>query len=100
MRPHRSTSVSAYYTPFLSRPNLNVLTEVMVTKILWHERDSYDSPLRARGVEFTYRNGYNLVINVGREVILAGGTIGSPKILELSGVGNSTQVNFDFDSRS
>ncbi|PPQ83722.1 hypothetical protein CVT25_006126 [Psilocybe cyanescens] len=86
----RSTSVSAYYTPFASRSNLNVLTEVTVTKILWGERESHDPPLRASGVEFQYRNGYTGTFNVRREVILAGGTIGSPKILELSGVGNST----------
>jgi len=56
-----------------------------VTRILWSTRP----PLQAIGVEF--RTGNETVeIFASREVILAAGAIGSPKILELSGVGNKT----------
>ena len=46
--------------------------------------------LKARAVEFITPDGQTIEINVGKEVILSAGAIGSPKVLELSGVGNST----------
>ena len=84
----RCSSVCAYY---IDRPNFKVLTNSTVTRILWN-RSSLNSstPLRARAVEFRTPDGHTHEIHVGKEVILSAGAIGSPKILELSGVGNST----------
>lgn len=54
-----------------------------VTRILW----SREEKGRASEVEYVNDNR-TLTIAVGKEVIVSAGTIGSPKILELSGVGN------------
>ena len=105
----RCSSVCAYYTPFSDRPNLTVLTEVLVNRILWEQpaqipgsadgivNTSTSLPrMKATGVEFTHTgpDGQRNRISVRKEVVLAAGAIGSPKVLELSGVGNSTYVLF------
>ncbi|KAF8988179.1 alcohol oxidase [Cyathus striatus] len=82
----RCSAACAYYTPFASQPNFDVLTGAVVTRIIW---DSGSTPLKATGVEYIINN-QTTVANVTKEVILSAGTIGSPKILELSGVGNAT----------
>ena len=81
----RCSSVCAYY---VDRPNFKVLTNSTVIRILWAA--SSPSPLQARAVEYKTPDGQTHEINVGKEVILSAGAIGSPRILELSGVGNST----------
>ena len=61
---------------------------------MWDRRSASShgsSPLlKARAVEFRTPDGHAHKINVGKEVLLSAGAIGSPKILELSGVGNLT----------
>ncbi|KDR67196.1 hypothetical protein GALMADRAFT_80185, partial [Galerina marginata CBS 339.88] len=86
----RCSSVCAYYTPFSERPNLTVLTEVLATKMLWDRSSPPGTKPRAIGVEFRSTNGQTTRIRVRREVILSAGAIGSPKFLELSGVGNAS----------
>ncbi|KAI1616055.1 putative choline dehydrogenase [Exophiala viscosa] len=84
----RSYSATAYYVPSASRKNLFVLTEAMTTEIIFgqHRRQN---DLVARGVSFTV-NGENssFVASCSREVILCCGAVGSPQLLELSGIGN------------
>ncbi|KAF8988178.1 alcohol oxidase [Cyathus striatus] len=82
----RCSAACAYYTPFASQPNFEVLTGATVTRIIW---DAGSSPLKAIGVEYIMNNQTD-VADVNKEVILSAGTIGSPKVLELSGVGNAT----------
>jgi choline dehydrogenase-like flavoprotein len=66
----------------------------MVSKILWDDKKRVNGTIIAKQVEY-YINGdstpkYADVNNDnGGEVILAAGTIGTPKVMELSGVGNS-----------
>ena len=69
-----------------------VLTNSTVTRIMWDRRSQQGSSplLKARAVEFRTPDGHTHKINVGKEVLLSAGAIGSPKILELSGVGNLT----------
>ncbi|MCH7796739.1 MAG: GMC family oxidoreductase N-terminal domain-containing protein, partial [Proteobacteria bacterium] len=61
------------------RPNLTVLTHAQATRIRFDGR-------RAVGIEFRGKGGAAYVA-ARREVILAGGAIGSPQLLQLSGVG-------------
>ncbi|KAJ6626639.1 GMC oxidoreductase-domain-containing protein [Mycena sp. CBHHK59/15] len=83
----RCSAACAYYTPFADRPNLVVITNATVTRILWSNTTA--SKLKASGVEYIVNN-QTKAIELSKEVILSAGTIGSPKVLELSGVGNST----------
>ncbi|KAJ7726012.1 alcohol oxidase [Mycena maculata] len=85
----RCSAACAYYTPFSGRENLVVITNATVSRILWANSSGPNSELVASGVEFLVNNRTQTV-GVSREVILSAGTIGSPKVLELSGVGNST----------
>ncbi|KAJ7183480.1 alcohol oxidase [Mycena filopes] len=83
----RCSAACAYYTPFASRPNLVVITNATVSRILWAKQGS--GKLTANGVEYIVNN-QTKTVGLSKEVIVSAGTIGSPKVLELSGIGNST----------
>ena len=78
-RGRRLSAARAYLHPVMTRPNLTVTTRAFVTRILFEGQ-------RAVGVEYRVRGG---AVNraLGGEVILAGGAINSPQLLQLSGVG-------------
>lgn len=80
----RSSSHKAYYLPNAERPNLLVLCEAVVEEIIL-ERVGDD--WLATGARFTHR-GQSHVVSASREVVLSAGTIQSPQILELSGIGD------------
>ncbi|KAK6336204.1 hypothetical protein TWF696_001767 [Orbilia brochopaga] len=82
----RSYSASAYYRPFAGRPNLHVLCNAMVKKI---NIDYVNHKYVAKGVKFTH-GGVDYDACAKHEVILSAGTVQSPQILELSGIGNPT----------
>lgn len=82
----RVDAATAYLLPVLDRPNLKVLTEAYVGKIL---TEGKDDNVVARGVEFEY-HGKRLQSFATLEVILSAGSIKSPQILELSGIGDKT----------
>ncbi len=75
----RWTTAKAFLRPVMSRPNLSVLTHAQARRIRFDGR-------RAVGIEFRDRAG-EAFVTARREVILAGGSIGSPQLLQLSGVG-------------
>jgi choline dehydrogenase len=75
----RHSAATAYLKPALERPNLTVETNAQATRILFEGK-------RAVGVEYRY-NGELKQARAGREVILSGGSINSPQLLLLSGVG-------------
>ncbi|THU82901.1 FAD/NAD(P)-binding domain-containing protein [Dendrothele bispora CBS 962.96] len=87
----RCSAACAYYTDFADRPNFTVLTNATVIRIIWTEQGR-ESEITASAVEYIDANNETQVVNVshGGEVIVSAGTIGTPKILELSGVGNSS----------
>jgi choline dehydrogenase-like flavoprotein len=80
----RWSAAKAYITPNLSRKNLRVLTHAVSAKILLEKR-------RARGVMY-YQGGGLKEARARREVILAGGTFGSPQLLQLSGIGPGEEL--------
>ncbi|KAF9258842.1 alcohol oxidase [Marasmius fiardii PR-910] len=80
----RSYSRSAYIDPLSNRPNLSILVKNTVTRIIFASADNHT----ATGVEFAEtRDGEKHTVGVNREVVVAAGSIGSPQVLMLSGVG-------------
>ena len=80
----RSYSASGYYLPNASRPNLVLLTEALVNEVLVSEQDGQWT---ATGVRLQH-NEQEYLVSASREVILSAGSVQSPQILELSGLGN------------
>jgi choline dehydrogenase len=83
-RGRRLSAARAYLHPVIRRPNLDVKTRAFVTRILIEGT-------RAVGVEFTRGRGGARRVTAG-EVILCGGAINTPQILQLSGVGNADDL--------
>ena len=79
----RWSATKAFLRPVLHRPNLTVITHAHVKRVRVETRDGAK---RATGVEFRYPQADEFVA-ARRAVILAAGSIGSPQILQLSGVG-------------
>jgi choline dehydrogenase len=80
----RSSAANAYLRPAMRRPNLAVRTGALATRILFEGR-------RAVGVE--YRQGDSTCrARAAREVIVSAGSINSPKLLKLSGVGPAAEL--------
>jgi choline dehydrogenase len=75
----RCSAAVAYLHPAMSRRNLTVETGALASRVLFEGK-------RAVGVAFT-QHGRTRVVRAAREVILAGGAINSPHLLQLSGVG-------------
>jgi choline dehydrogenase-like flavoprotein len=81
----RSYSASAYYSKEIeSRPNLDLLTETQVTKVIW---DGSEGGVVANGVQICRKDGSVAEVTAD-EVILAAGALQSPQILENSGIGS------------
>jgi choline dehydrogenase len=79
----RWSTAMAYLRPALKRPNLVLRTSALTTRVLF---EGSESP-RAVGVEVIH-HGVRMQMRASREVILCGGAINSPQLLQLSGVGN------------
>jgi choline dehydrogenase-like flavoprotein len=80
----RSYSTPAYYLPNADRPNLRVLTNAAVREIVLEKSGEQWT---ATGVRFD-RDDKSYTVAASREVILSAGTVASPRLLELSGIGN------------
>ncbi len=79
----RLSAARAYLHPVMNRPNLTVKTRAFVTKILFEGK-------RAVGVEVV--QGRRAQKIMGGNIILSGGAINSPQLLQLSGVGNADEL--------
>jgi choline dehydrogenase len=79
----RWSNTKAFLRPVRQRRNLTVLTHAHVSRLRIEAREGVR---RAAGVEFV-RRGKRLFATARRELILAAGAIGSPQILQLSGIG-------------
>jgi len=82
-RGHRLSASRAYLHPVLDRPNLELRTRAFVSRVIFEGN-------RAVGVDVVHR-GKTERIQAG-EVILSGGAINSPQLLQLSGVGNAHEL--------
>jgi choline dehydrogenase len=80
-RGRRLSAAGAYLHPVMRRPNLQVTCRAFVTRILFEGT-------RAVGVEFRHGSGHARLVR-GAEIILCGGAINTPQLLQLSGVGNA-----------
>ncbi len=77
----RCSAAVAYLRPAMKRPNLTVLTEKLVHKVVLEGN-------KAIGVEYSPDGGGPLsTVRAEREVIVSGGVINSPQLLMLSGIG-------------
>jgi choline dehydrogenase len=78
----RWSTAKAFLRPAMERPNLTVITSALVHKLRMEGR-------RVLGVEFSRdkRGRETLFAEARRETILSAGAIGSPQILQLSGIG-------------
>ena len=75
----RSSTSNAYIKPAKNRSNLKILTNVLVQKVILENKI-------ATGVEYSI-NGNKKALKANKEVILCAGSIGSPQLLQLSGIG-------------
>jgi choline dehydrogenase-like flavoprotein len=80
----RCSSADAYLRPALKRPNLKVVTRALVTRIVFQGD---------RAVSIEYGRGRTLrSVTAAREIILSAGTMNTPQILMLSGIGDPQEL--------
>ncbi|MFJ1707081.1 choline dehydrogenase [Kitasatospora sp. NPDC088346] len=83
-RGRRLSAARAYLHPVMHRRNLDVQTRALVGRVLFDGR-------RAVGVEYSRGGALHRVS--GGKVILSGGAVNSPQLLQLSGVGNAAELD-------
>lgn len=83
-RGRRCSAAVAYLRPARGRRNLEIATSAHVQRILFEGR-------RAVGVAWLDKRGTRQA-RAGREVILAAGAIGTPQLLQLSGIGDAAHL--------
>jgi len=84
-RGRRWSATNAFLRPVQHRKNLTVLTGAMVSKVRFENR-------QATGIEFQLAKK-SYFVEARAETILAAGAIGSPQLLQLSGVGAGERLN-------
>jgi choline dehydrogenase len=75
----RMSAARAYLRPAMKRQNLDVITGALASRITFDGR-------RATGIRYS-RDGQTVTVAARREVILAAGSVNTPQLLQLSGVG-------------
>ncbi|MGE0355875.1 MAG: GMC family oxidoreductase [Burkholderiales bacterium] len=83
-RGRRWSATNAWLRPARGRPNLSVATNAHATRLAFEQRDGRR---RATGVAFATDGNGEAHATARKAVILAAGAIGSPQLLQLSGVG-------------
>ena len=82
-RGRRLSSARAYLHPVMKRKNLTVKTRAMVSRVIFEGK-------QAVGVEVIIKGKKEII--TGKEIILCGGAINTPQILQLSGIGNAGEL--------
>ena len=75
----RWSTAKGFLRPARKRPNLTVLTKAHTNRLIMDDK-------RVTGIEFVHK-GRTQIAKASGEVVLAAGAIGSPQILQLSGIG-------------
>jgi choline dehydrogenase-like flavoprotein len=83
-RGRRASAAVAYLKPVLKRPNLTLQIRAFATRVLIDNG-------RATGVEFE-QSGQRRVARASREVLLSGGSLNTPQLLMLSGIGPAAKL--------
>ncbi|KAI9618180.1 hypothetical protein H4Q26_012528 [Puccinia striiformis f. sp. tritici PST-130] len=83
----RVTSATAYYLPIQSRSNLVVRTDALVSKLI--SKRTEGQALQIVGVEYSSFGTVSRAM-VNKEVVMSSGSIGTPAILERSGIGKAS----------
>ena len=78
----RWSTARGFLNPARKRSNLEIITKAHTCTVIMEGK-------RAVGVEYL-KNGQRLTANASREVVLSAGAIGSPQILQLSGIGDKS----------
>lgn len=81
----RCSAAVAYLNPVKSRENLEIITHAQVDKVVISEG-------RATGVVYSDRSGNQKTVTARKDIILSGGSINTPQILMLSGIGEASQL--------
>jgi choline dehydrogenase len=76
----RCSAAVAYLRPAMKRPNLRVETRAQAQRLIFEGR-------KAVGVVFT-QNGVTREVRARRDIVLSGGAVNSPQLLQLSGIGS------------
>ncbi|RFC67529.1 MULTISPECIES: GMC family oxidoreductase [Mesorhizobium] len=80
----RMSAARAFLRPAMRRSNVRVETNALATRILFDGK-------RATGIEYE-QNGQRHQVRAGREIIISGGSINSPQLLQLSGIGPAAHL--------
>ncbi|MBI0330476.1 GMC family oxidoreductase [Burkholderia plantarii] len=80
----RCSSAVAYLRPALARPNLTMLTSALVRRVTFEGK-------RATGIAYAHE-GREQHVTARREVILCAGAVDTPKLLQLSGIGDPVKL--------
>lgn len=87
----RASSSNAFLRPVMKRGNLQVRTDAHATRILFNTElsgsNNSDGRVQATGVEYL-KNNTKHQVSACKEVIVSGGAINSPQLLQLSGIGD------------
>ena len=76
----RMSAKIAYLSPIKSRKNLTIITDSLVTRLLFEGKQCVGAEVKNKNKLIQY--------SAAKEVILCGGAINSPQVLELSGIGD------------
>lgn len=80
----RMSAARAFLHPAMKRPNVQVITHAHATQILLEGK-------KATGIEYA-QGGQRRQVRARREVILSGGVVNSPQLLQLSGIGDPAHL--------
>ncbi len=80
----RCSAAKGYLNPIKNRKNLKIITNALVKKIIFEKK-------KALGVEY-FKDNNILKVKAEKEIVLSAGSIGSPHILQVSGIGEAEKL--------